>query len=261
MKANHNMNTTNNPTTIEAARQRIADAVEAVSEWLGDDGTILPDMPPDAAAVLANAYLSAPPEFWQDWQQRNPDNAQAVKQWATDKVEMDALRRVTAALQAAEAYPEGECPPHVLDELAEAIVAAPESYRQTPGMGEWVQWAHQYQQYVQERRDYLRFYEVLDILKSKGEDVASDPACNDLFLEMYNTAPPRFKAEADAILSDCRPQATHVDENGRPVYSLEQVAEVFELTPGEMVQEIERLHTAGLMDKNNLHTGPVYPLH
>ena len=51
---------------------------------------------------------------------------------------LQALDRVQAALEAAQAYPEGQHPPEVLNELADSLQAAPESYRQHPGMGEWM---------------------------------------------------------------------------------------------------------------------------
>ena len=54
---------------------------------------------------------------------------------------LQALGRVQTALEAAQAYPEGQHPPEVLNELADALQAAPESYRQHPGMDEWMQWA------------------------------------------------------------------------------------------------------------------------
>ena len=70
---------------------------------------------------------------------------------------LQALDRVQAALEAAQAYPEGQHPPEVLNELADSLQAAPESYRQHPGMDEWMQWAQSHT----ERRQHARFFELL----------------------------------------------------------------------------------------------------
>ena len=55
------------------------------------------------------------------------------------------------------------------------------------------------------------------------------------------------------------PDVTHVDEHGRPVYSLEQVA----ATLGTTVEELERLsaqHADELEALGGLYHGPVHPL-
>ena len=70
---------------------------------------------------------------------------------------LQALDRVQAALEAAQAYPEGQHPPEVLNELADALQAAPESYRQHPDVKEWMHWAQNHT----ERRQHARFFELL----------------------------------------------------------------------------------------------------
>ena len=55
------------------------------------------------------------------------------------------------------------------------------------------------------------------------------------------------------------PQTTHVDEHGRPVYSLEQIA----ATLGTTVEELQRLnalHADEIQAMGGLYTGPVHPL-
>lgn len=256
------MTNTNTLTPTEAAVHRIANATEQASDWLNDDGTIAPDMPQALKEELVQAYMAAPPEFWQQWQQAAPHEAQEMREWAAATLQVFAMHRVTQALTAAQAYPEGQHPPEVLDELADALQAAPESYQQDPAMTEWMQWADNHQQRrqdAQERRDFPRFFELLDIIETKGEAAANDPACNDLFVELVHCAPPRYREKVRELLSDALPQATHCDDEGQPVYSVAQLAEHFGKTPEEVTADIERLQAKGLM-RGNLYTGPVHPL-
>ncbi len=63
------------------------------------------------------------------------------------------------------------------------------------------------------------------------------------------------KARAMGLL----PEVTHVDEHGRPVYSLEQIA----ATLGTTVEELQRLnalHADEIEAMGGLYTGPVHPL-
>lgn len=59
----------------------------------------------------------------------------------------------------------------------------------------------------------------------------------------------------DPMLLQALPTATHCDDAGNPVFSIEQMAEHFGKTPEEVAADIERLHLA-----DRMHTGPVHPL-
>ena len=174
-----------------------------------------------------------------------------IKTTATTPLE--ALDRVQAALEAARAYPEGQHPPEVLNELADALQAAPESYRQHPGMDEWMRWAQNHT----ERRQHARFFELLKQLNSLDEDA---PEHTELFMQAMRCAPKQYMDAAAEIAADFMPQATHVNEQGQPMYSVEQIAQHFG-KPVEQVQEdVQRLIDDGHMDASSLHTGPVFPL-
>lgn len=166
---------------------------------------------------------------------------------------LQALDRVQAALEAAQAYPEGQHPPEVLNELADALQAAPESYRQYPGMDEWMRWAQNHT----ERRQHARFFELLKQLNSLGEDA---PEHTELFMEAMRCAPKQYKDAAAEIAADFIPQATHVNEHGQPVYSVQEIAQHFGKTEEEVQDDVQRLIDDGHMDAGSLHTGPVFPL-
>ena len=166
---------------------------------------------------------------------------------------LQALDRVQAALEAAQAYPEGQHPPEVLNELADALQAAPESYRQYPGMDEWMQWAQSHN----ERRQHARFFELLKQLDSVDLDA---PEHTELFMQAMRCAPQQFMDAAAEIAADFMPQATHVNEQGQPMYSVEQIAQHFGKTVEQVQDDVQRLIDDGHMDASSLHTGPVYPL-
>ena len=166
---------------------------------------------------------------------------------------LQALDRVQAALEAAQAYPEGQHPPEVLNELADALQAAPESYRQYPGMDEWMRWAQNHT----ERRQHARFFELLKQLNSLDEDAPEHAA---LFMEAMRCAPKQYKDAAMQVTEEFLPQATHVDEQGQPVYSVQEIAQHFGKTEEEVQDDMQRLIDDGHMDAGSLHTGPVYPL-
>jgi len=103
--------------------------------------------------------------------------------------------------------------------------------------------------------------EIQRIKTEHGEHAIHQPQYGRLFAELHRYAPPELqkqmseKARALGLL----PAVTHVDGDGRPVYSLEQVAE----TLGTTVEELHRLtvkHADELMALGGLHTGPVHPL-
>ena len=166
---------------------------------------------------------------------------------------LQALDRVQAALEAAQAYPEGQHPPEVLNELADSLQAAPESYRQHPGMDEWMQWAQNHT----ERRQHAQFFELLKQLNSMDADT---PEHTELFMQAMRCAPKQYMDAAMQATEEFLPQATHVNEQGQPMYSVEQIAQHFG-KPVEQVQEdVQRLIDDGHMDASSLHTGPVFPL-
>lgn len=166
---------------------------------------------------------------------------------------LQALDRVQAALEAAQAYPEGQHPPEVLNELADALQAAPESYRQHPDVKEWMQWAQNHT----ERRQHARFFELLKQLNSMDADTPEHTA---LFMQAMRCAPKQYKDAAAEIAADFIPQATHVNEQGQPVYSVQEIAQHFGKTEEEVQDDMQRLIDDGHMDAGSLHTGPVYPL-
>ena len=156
-----------------------------------------------------------------------------------------------------------EAPADLADAFANVIANIPPEHiklaaQKHPGLnlGALRKWADMHI----ERRHHPRFFELLALLRDKGEAAARDPACNDLFLELYRTAPPKFRAGADAILNDALPQATHVNEAGEPVFSVQEIAEHFDKTPEEVAADIARLMADGLMDGSSLHAGDVFPL-
>lgn len=73
-------------------------------------------------------------------------------------------------------------------------------------------------------------------------------------------APPRHWGEAETILRDSLPTATHVDEDGQPVYSTHQIARRFGVSTKKVKADIQRLQDKGLLD-GPLHNGPVHPVH
>ena len=77
----------------------------------------------------------------------------------------------------------------------------------------------------------------------------------DLIVELTGNAPPRYRAEAGAILKPALPKPTHVDQDGRPVFSFEQIAEKI----GVAVEEVEAL--AGQhINPAALYRGEVHPI-
>lgn len=166
---------------------------------------------------------------------------------------LQTLHRVQAALEAAQAYPEGQHPPDVLNELADALQAAPESYRQYPGMDEWMRWAQNHT----ERRQHARFFELLEQLNSMDADT---PAHTELFMQAMRCAPEQYKDAAAEIAADFIPQATHVNEHGQPMYSVQEIAQHFGKPVEQVQDDVQRLIDDGHMDASSLHTGPVFPL-
>ncbi|MDH1475802.1 hypothetical protein N5F13_14935 [Comamonas thiooxydans] len=92
------------------------------------------------------------------------------------------------------------------------------------------------------------------IAATQGKDVLALPEHTALVLKMVRNAPPAMAAEFDAILL---PPVTHVDAQGKPVFSLEQVAKQL----GTTVQELEEQLQERPELREHLHSGPAFPLH
>lgn len=103
--------------------------------------------------------------------------------------------------------------------------------------------------------------ELARIREEQGEEAVHLPENAHLLAAMHTHAPPELKAAmADkARALGLLPGVTHVDANGRPIYSLEQVA----VSLGATVEEIEKLaieHADELEGLGGIYTGPVHPL-
>lgn len=103
--------------------------------------------------------------------------------------------------------------------------------------------------------------ELARIREEQGEEAVHLPEHAHLLADMHTYAPQELKAAmADkARALGLLPGVTHVDANGRPIYSLEQVA----ASLGATVEEIEKLtaeHAEELEALGGIYTGPVHPL-
>ena len=123
---------------------------------------------------------------------------------------LQALDRAQAALEAAQAYPEGQHPPEVLNELADALQAAPESYRQHPGMDEWMQWAQNHT----ERRQHARFFELLK--QPDGADLVAREH-PELFMPAMRCAPTQYIDAAFPVAEEFVRSVTHVNAQCHPM--------------------------------------------
>lgn len=156
-------------------------------------------------------------------------------------------------------------PAAVASEYADALLGAPASYwaeveRMDNSVGPaMIAWA---QDYI-ERRDYPEFFaamaEMNRIHAEEGKGGAATPEHAALFLKMMRNAPPRYWGEAEAVLSDALPTATHVDDQGQPVYSVQQIADKLGTTTEKIEAHIQDMKNTGLMD--DYHSGSVYPIH
>lgn len=155
-------------------------------------------------------------------------------------------------------------PAALMMEYAEAILGVPASSGEileclAPGAwGQQVAWAQQ----QLERRDYPEFFAGLEeigrIREEHGEDALHGQEYSGLFVKLLRTAPPRYRAEADNILSEALPTATHVTEDGQAVFSAQQIADKWGVPVDEVEAQIQRMADMGLSD--GIHTGPVHPI-
>ena len=157
-----------------------------------------------------------------------------------------------------------DAPAALASEYADALLGAPASYwaavdRLDPSVAPaMIAWA---QGHV-ERRDYPEFFAMLAELErirgEQGDEAAAAPEHAELFLKMMDAAPPRYWDDAETILAEALPTATHVTEDGQPVYSAQQLAEKLEVSIEEVEAGIQHLEELGLIGRQ--HTGPVYPV-
>lgn len=104
-------------------------------------------------------------------------------------------------------------------------------------------------------------HEIQRIGAVHGEEAIHRPEHGHLFAELHRYAPPALKKTMSDKAREMGliPETTHVDEHGRPVYSLEQIA----ATLGTTVEELEHLnalHADEIEALGGLYHGPVHPL-
>lgn len=104
-------------------------------------------------------------------------------------------------------------------------------------------------------------HEIKRISAEHGEEAIHRPEHGHLFAELHRYAPPALKKKMSDKARDMGliPETTHVDEHGRPVYSMEQIA----ATLGTNLEELERLcalHADELEALGGLYQGPVHPM-
>lgn len=104
-------------------------------------------------------------------------------------------------------------------------------------------------------------HEIQRIGAVHGEEAIHRPEHRHLFAELHRYATPALKKTMSDKAREMGliPETTHVDEHGRPVYSLDQIA----ATLGTTVEELERLnalHADEIEAMGGLYRGPVHPL-
>ena len=158
-----------------------------------------------------------------------------------------------------------EAPAALAGEFADAIMDAPASYwceveRLAPSTGfALLGWAKAHI----ERRDYPEFFAMLAeidrIREEQGEEATAAPEHAELLMKMMHAAPPSYREEVEAILTEALPATTHVTEEGQPVYSAQQLADKLGVPIKQVEACIQRLEDLGLWGCS--HTGPAYPVH
>jgi hypothetical protein len=148
--------------------------------------------------------------------------------------------------------------------LCEMVESAPQSYfdgleaMQAGAAAEWKKWAVNHRAWLQDQQDRLdfpAFFEALvdlrEIINQHGESATHEPEHAGIFIRLFESAPPRYRTEAEKILAPCIPQATHVNDSGEPVFSLEQLSQ----TLGEPVEKL-RAFVDEHLDAEKLYHGP-----
>ncbi|PIG09473.1 hypothetical protein [Comamonas sp. 26] len=116
---------------------------------------------------------------------------------------------------------------------------------------------------AQEAERHKNYTEASYLMKfiaaQQGKEVLALPEHTTLWDKMVLNAPPElieaFAQEAQAM--GLMPPVTHVDAQGQPVFSLEQIANQL----GTTVQELEEHMEERSELKGMLQSGPAYPLH
>lgn len=178
-----------------------------------------------------------------------------------------AARRVADAAEAMQPYwKDGtykDAPPATENEFAEAIMGVMPIWQKhetvAPDLAQsLLAWA----QYYIEHRDYPEFFaakeELRRIREEHGDEATSSIEHFPLLLKMMRSAPPRFMAVADAVLKEALPTATHVDDQGQPVFSIEQLADKFNRPVEQVEADIQRMSDMGIT--GFLHSGPAHPI-
>ena len=100
--------------------------------------------------------------------------------------------------------------------------------------------------------------ELKRIAEKEGKDAIHKPEHAHLYAKMMRFAPKdlREEMEAKAYELGLIPKATHVGEDGQPLYSVEQLANA----NGVSLAEMEQFIADADIDPNDLHSGPVFPL-
>ena len=108
----------------------------------------------------------------------------------------------------------------------------------------------------------LNYFEASTAMKriaaEHGEEALADPENADLLIKMMLNAPPELMEamEEEAKAMDLLPPTTHVDVNGQPVYSQEQIAKQLGVSVQELEEPLSRMRDQG----GAAHTGPVFPV-
>ncbi|MGE8319072.1 MAG: hypothetical protein ACN6O3_10025 [Comamonas sp.] len=110
--------------------------------------------------------------------------------------------------------------------------------------------------------EFLKTVEAMYELEEKhGDAVEKLPEYTSLLFSFVTQAPPEIKQliRDQAHELGLLPKVTHVDEHGRPVYTMEQAASSL----GVPMKDLERMaeeHTDEMAAIGGLHTGPVFPV-
>ena len=172
------------------------------------------------------------------------------------------LRRISNAIDALKPYwhDKDNVPAALSDELADAVMTAPPEHLRTfdqaspaDEVQELVRWAQNHT----ERRQHAQFFDLLKQLNSMDADT---PEHTELFMQAMRCAPKQYMDAAMQAAEEFLPQATHVNEQGQPMYSVEQIAQHFGKTEEEVQDDMQRLIEDGRLGAACLHDGPVYPL-
>lgn len=116
---------------------------------------------------------------------------------------------------------------------------------------------------AQEAERHKKYTEASYLMKfiaaQRGKEVLALPEHAALWDKMVLNAPPElieaFAQEAQAI--GLIPQATHVNAQGQPVFSLEQIAKQLGTTVRELEEQLQERPEL----REHLHSGPAFPLH